>query len=68
MNDIKTSWSALGAKQRRIIRLTAGLLLGSLAGYAYYAVVGCGTGGCLITSSPWISTLWGAVIGGTASA
>ena len=37
-------------------------IAGCLAGYAYYRFIGC-SGGCAITSSPYISTLYGGVIG-----
>ena len=37
-------------------------IAGCLAGYAYYRFFGC-SGGCAITSSPYISTLYGGVIG-----
>lgn len=40
-----------------------GLILGALGGYLYYRTVGCSTGTCAITSSPYISTLWGAIMG-----
>lgn len=43
--------------------LLLGLVLGSLAGYAYYYFVGCKTGTCAITSSPFNSTVYGAVMG-----
>ena len=36
---------------------------GALAGFAYYYFIGCSTGTCPITSSPYISTAYGAVIG-----
>lgn len=42
----------------------AGLLMGALAGYAYYYFVGCASGTCSITSSPVNSTLYGAMMGG----
>lgn len=42
----------------------AGMLLGGVAGYVYYALVGCSSGSCAITSSPVNSTLYGAVMGG----
>lgn len=42
----------------------AAILVGAIAGYAYWHYVGCSTGTCPITSSPWGSTLWGAAIGG----
>jgi uncharacterized protein YcfJ len=42
----------------------AGVLLGAVGGYLYYAFVGCASGTCAITSSPTISTLCGALMGG----
>ena len=35
--------------------------LGAVAGLLYQRNVGCTSGGCPITSDPWISTLYGAV-------
>lgn len=40
-----------------------GLVLGAIGGYLYYFYVGCESGTCSITSSPWKSTLWGALMG-----
>jgi hypothetical protein len=40
-----------------------GLLIGALAGYLYYHLVGCESGACMITSRPLNSTLYGAVVG-----
>jgi len=42
----------------------AGVLLGALGGYLYYVFIGCASGTCAITSSPTISTLYGALMGG----
>ena len=39
------------------------IVLGAIGGYAYYKFVGCKTGACLITGNPWISTLYGALMG-----
>ena len=41
-----------------------GVVLGALAGYFYYRQVGCVDGSCPITSSPWLSSVWGAAFGG----
>lgn len=61
---IKDAWHRLPEERRRAVKVVAGVLLGGAAGATYYAVVGCSTGSCLITSNPWISTAWGAAIGG----
>lgn len=42
-----------------------GAILGAVAGYLYWRFVGCSSGGCAITSSPFMSTLWGLLMGGT---
>jgi len=41
----------------------AGVAIGALGGYLYYYGVGC-QGSCGITSHPWSSTLYGALMGG----
>jgi phosphate/sulfate permease len=46
-------------------RLTfLGVLIGAIAGYAYYYFVGCNSGTCAITSSPINSTIYGVLMGG----
>ncbi len=41
-----------------------GVAIGALGGYLYWLYIGCESGSCPITSSPLISSLWGAVMGG----
>ena len=41
-----------------------GVAVGAVGGYLYYAKVGCESGTCPITSSPYISTIYGAIMGG----
>ena len=38
-------------------------IIGAGFGFAYYKFVGCRSGACPITSSPYISTVWGALMG-----
>jgi hypothetical protein len=46
-------------------RLTfLGVLIGAIAGYAYYYFIGCNSGTCAITSSPINSTIYGVLMGG----
>lgn len=44
---------------RKVLPVVAGALLG----FAYYYFIGCNSGTCAITSSPYISTVYGGVIG-----
>ncbi|MBN2573962.1 MAG: YtxH domain-containing protein [Deltaproteobacteria bacterium] len=39
------------------------VVAGGLIGFAYHKLVGCRTGACPITASPYISTIYGAVVG-----
>jgi len=42
----------------------AGGIIGGTGGYLYWRFVGCSSGTCPITSSPVMSTIWGAIMGG----
>lgn len=37
--------------------------LGAAGGFGYYRLVGCRSGACMIGSNPWVSTLYGALMG-----
>lgn len=39
------------------------VVLGAAGGYLFYRFVGCKTGSCPITGSPWLSTIYGALLG-----
>ncbi len=43
--------------------LAAFIVAGVLGGFAYYTFVGCRTGGCAITSNPYMSMAWGGILG-----
>ncbi len=43
--------------------LAAFIVTGVLGGYAYYTFIGCRSGGCAITSNPYMSMAWGGIMG-----
>jgi hypothetical protein len=49
--------------KQKIFLSVAGVMIGALAGYAYWFYIGCNSGTCLITSSPANSTIYGTVMG-----
>ncbi len=56
--------SQLTERPRRQLASTALFVLGGAAlGFGYYYFVGCHTGTCPLTSNPYISTAYGALVG-----
>lgn len=53
----------IGNSKKATMKLLLFVLVGAVAGYLYYRLVGCRSGACPITSSPIISTLYGAMMG-----
>ena len=51
-------------KKKQYILTGIGVVVGLIAGYAYYHYVGCASGTCAITSKPLNSTLYGGLMGG----
>ncbi|MCX7877889.1 MAG: DUF6132 family protein [Ignavibacteria bacterium] len=49
--------------RKKIILTLIGATLGAVGGYMYYYLIGCRGGSCPITSNPYISTIYGLVIG-----
>jgi len=41
----------------------SGFLIGGIAGYFYYSLIGCKTGACPLTGNAYISTLFGGIFG-----
>ena len=37
--------------------------IGGISGFLYYYFVGCKSGSCAITSNPYMSMLWGGLLG-----
>lgn len=50
-------------KNRMWLHTLAFVVGGGLVGFAYHKLVGCRTGACPITANPYISTIYGAVMG-----
>ena len=46
-----------------ILRIVIGVVVGGGLGFAYYKFVGCSTGTCPLTSNPFISTIYGGIVG-----
>jgi hypothetical protein len=45
------------------LRLLLFMLGGAALGFGYQRLIGCRSGTCAITSNPYVSTLYGAVMG-----
>jgi presenilin-like A22 family membrane protease len=50
-------------KNRALIKKILPIIIGGIAGYAYYCFIGCRTGSCPISGNPYISTAYGAIVG-----
>ncbi len=46
-----------------LTRIILGAVAGGVLGFGWYKLVGCPTGGCPLTSNPWLSTLYGMAVG-----
>lgn len=44
-------------------KIIVGMVIGIVGGYFYYREIGCKSGSCPLTSSPWLSMLWGGAMG-----
>lgn len=51
-----------GFISKHILKI-AGITLGGIGGFAYYYFVGCASGTCPITSNPYITVIYGALMG-----
>jgi len=48
--------------KKHLLKIT-GVIVGMTGGYLYYYFVGCNSGTCPITSNPYISVIYGGVMG-----
>jgi Family of unknown function (DUF6132) len=50
-------------KSHRLLTQIVLSVLGGMAGFGYYYYIGCASGTCPITGSPYVSTLYGMALG-----
>lgn len=48
--------------KKHILKIS-GIITGGVAGYLYYFYIGCSSGTCPISSNPYISIVYGSVMG-----
>lgn len=58
---MKNPWA--GKRWWPVARVVLTTVAGGVAGYVYWAKIGCASGGCPITSDPWVTTGFGALMG-----
>ena len=51
-----------------ILRIVIGVVVGGGLGFAFYKFVGCSSGTCPLTSNPYISTIYGGILGALVAA
>ena len=58
-----TSRLSFTRDETMMLKLILGVAIGGGLGFAYCKFVGCSTGTCPLTSNPWISSIYGAILG-----
>jgi hypothetical protein len=61
-NSIQTALKEL-FKSTRFWTPFIAVLIGGLAGFLYYSFIGCNSGSCSITNNPYMSIIWGGLLG-----
>ncbi len=62
---METKTSIWDKKYLKVFTLKSiiGTVIGLVGGYIYYIKIGCNSGSCPITSNPWMTLLWGGLMG-----
>jgi hypothetical protein len=47
-----------------MLPIIIGVAVGGVGGYFFYRYVGCKSGACMITGNPYLSTIYGMLLGG----
>lgn len=62
-NEPLQSTKAVATNKKTMTKMVLFVIGGAISGYLYYRFVGCRSGACPITSSPIVSSLYGAMLG-----
>ena len=52
-----------GGAGMHMLNIVLGIAAGGLLGYLWHRLAGCASGTCPIVKSPYLSTIWGALLG-----
>ena len=63
MEQDTTSSNPKQKRWKRYLPMMILAVVGAIGGFLYYRLVGCVSGACPISSNPYISTVYGGVIG-----
>jgi len=62
-DSVKAAALVQKGKSRMLVHMVLYVVGGAAVGFGYHKIVGCRSGACPITANPYISTLYGALVG-----
>lgn len=61
--DLAPTWRGVRKERGLLVRTVFSVVLGGGFGFAVYRLLGCRSGACPIWASPYVSTIYGALLG-----
>jgi hypothetical protein len=62
-DEVRAEAPVQKGKRRMFLHMVLYVVGGAAVGFGYHKIVGCRSGACPITANPYISTLYGALVG-----